>query len=247
MTSNDETKRFKEENQSFVLKKVGKYWILKTNTSSKRLAFLDEAKNVKIDDNILIADGRLYEIHKNEKGEYLFRHLEDVACEIYFSVTESTSKTFWKKIDPPEEPIKTNKDINKMNVYDCSKNEQVQIQHEKPSARRVNEDYYEEIDLNKGATGHFELEHYSLHRIDNEMQHLDTLLNSSSDTNSCHEDLNIGSFSELKIRSDSDLNIGSAAEMMEGHEKYDSVEVGSTEVDSDINVVDMTQTTSGGN
>ncbi|XP_060600526.1 docking protein 2-like [Ruditapes philippinarum] len=35
--------------------------------------------------------------------------------------------------------------------------------------------------------------------------------------------------------------------MMEGHEKYDSVEVGSTEVDSNINVVDMTKTTSGGN
>jgi hypothetical protein len=134
-----------------------------------------------------------------------------------------------------------------MDLYDYSKNEQVQIQHEKPSERRVNEDYYEEIDFNEGATGHFELEHYSLPKTDNGIQHLDTQPNSSADTNSCHDDdLNIGSVSELMIGSDSDLNIGSAAEMMEGHEKYEPLEVGSTEVDSVIDVVDMTQNPSGG-
>ncbi|XP_060600525.1 uncharacterized protein LOC132753968 [Ruditapes philippinarum] len=247
MTSNDETKEFKEENQSFVLKKVGKYWILKTNTSSRRLAFLDDAKYVKIDDNILIADERLFEIHKNEKGEYLFRHLEDIACETYFSVTESSTKRFMRRIDTPEAPINTNNDNNEMNLYDYAQNEQVQIQYEEQSARPVNDDYYEEVNLDEGETEQFKLVNDSLPRDDKKMQHFDKQLNSSAYTKSCIDSLNIRSVGELKIESDGDLNTGFATEMTEGHDRYDPLEVGSTEEESDINVVDMAQNPSGGN
>jgi hypothetical protein len=238
MTSNDETKEFKEESQSFALNKVGKYWILKTNTSSKRLAFLDDAKYVRIDDNILIADERLFEIHKNEKGEYLFRHLEDVACEIYFTVTESSAKTFWKKIDPPE-PIKTNKENSEMDVYDYAENEQVPIQYEEPSARPVKDDNYEEINFDEGKPGHSKLVNDSLSMDDKKMQHLNIQTTSSADTKSCNDDLNIGSVDELNNGPDDDLNSGSAAEMMEGQEKYNPLEVGSTEEDSAIFYVDL--------
>jgi hypothetical protein len=241
MTSYGATKECKEESNSFVLKKVGKYWILKTNTSSKRLAFLDDAKYVEIDDNILIADERLFEIHKNEKGEYLFRHVEDVACETYFSVTKSSTKPFIKRIDTPKAPIKTNKDNIDMDVYDYAENEQV------PSARPVNDDYFDEINLDEGETEHFKLVNDSLPRDDKKMQHFDKQLKSSAYTKSCNDYLNIRSVGELKIGSDGDSNIGSAAKMMKGHDRYDSVEVGSTEVDSNINVVDMTKTTAGGN
>jgi hypothetical protein len=44
------------------------------------------------------------------------------------------------------------------------------------------------------------------------MQHLDTQTNSSADTKSCKDDLNIEYVGELKIGSDRDLNIGSATE-----------------------------------
>ncbi|XP_060604627.1 uncharacterized protein LOC132757376 isoform X2 [Ruditapes philippinarum] len=238
MTSNDETKEFKEESQSFALNKVGKYWILKTKTSSKRLAFLDDAKYVRIDDNILIADERLFEIHKNEKGEYLFRHLEDVACEIYFTVTESSAKTFWKKIDPPE-PIKTNKENSEMDVYDYAENEQVPIQYEEPSARPVKDDNYEEINFDEGKPGHSKLVNDSLSMDDKKMQHLNIQTTSSADTKSCNDDLNIGSVDELNNGPDDDLDSGSAAEMMEGQEKYNPLEVGSTEEDSAIFYVDL--------
>jgi hypothetical protein len=76
----------KSQVESLVLKNVGNFWIVKTDNITKRLVFLDNAKDVVINDGILIADERLFEIHKNGKGEYIFRKIEDLNPETYLTL-----------------------------------------------------------------------------------------------------------------------------------------------------------------
>jgi hypothetical protein len=168
MASNDEPEQLKED-QNFVLKNVGKFWILKTNTFSKRLVFLDDAKDVKINENILIADERLFEIHKNEKGEYSFRHVEDITYNTYFSLEEGSC-----------EQATANKDTSEVDESDYALIQDIRTEHKKASSRPENKDNYEKIDLDGVASGHFKLKYDYLPRSYNEMQHLKTKTNSST-------------------------------------------------------------------
>ncbi|XP_045158691.2 tyrosine-protein kinase SRK2-like [Mercenaria mercenaria] len=64
--------------QKYVLKKVGKHWLLECNGKLKRLTFLTDARDVFIDENVLFAGGDLYQITQNDANIVEVTKIEDI-------------------------------------------------------------------------------------------------------------------------------------------------------------------------
>jgi hypothetical protein len=216
MASNDEPEQMKEDSQNFVLKNVGKFWILKTNKDLKRLVFLDNAKDVRIDENILIADERLFEIHKNETGEYLFRRLQDLTYDTYFVTKESSGGQ-----------LTTKKHIVDIEKNEYTQNQLVQDQSDKAYINPINENVYEEINGEQGATRNVKLERDTITGHYDQMPHPITYTPLSALSERCIGDLNLGS----------DAN-GDYYDMVKEHEEDDSCVFENK--DRVTNVADMT-------
>ncbi|XP_053406981.1 uncharacterized protein LOC123547811 isoform X2 [Mercenaria mercenaria] len=59
--------------------KAGKFWLLRIRGKTKRISFLENAKDVSITENILVADDEIFEIDEDEDGQISFERVEELS------------------------------------------------------------------------------------------------------------------------------------------------------------------------